>query len=161
MIASGSIVTLILPPLCFLHYSSLYVPVSPSSFRCQLFDFHAPTGKDGTHPRLFEWVRDYFRKDTDFKSPLYLQHQGLYSRLSLGETSKYLCWNWWLSAEKTSNVCRWSFVDRLHPHHMLGSKVTWVTTASCCYTILGNVFLLNAGSSLLQRLEYLAGCRLL
>ena len=26
---------------------------------------------------------------------------------------------------------------------MLGSKVTWVTTASCCYTILGNVFLLN------------------
>ena len=39
------------------------------------------------------------------------------------------------------------FVDQLHPHHMLGSKVTWVTTASCCYTILGNVFLLNGGSS--------------
>ena len=46
---------------------------------------------------------------------------------------------------KTSNVCWWSFVDQLHPHHMLGPKVTWVTTAS--YTILGNVFLLNGGSS--------------
>ena len=32
---------------------------------------------------------------------------------------------------------------QLHPHHMSGSKVTWVMTASCCYTILGNVFLLN------------------
>ena len=41
---------------------------------------------------------------------------------------------------KTSNVCWWSFVDQLHLHHMLGSKVTVVTTASCCYTILGNVF---------------------
>ena len=45
------------------------------------------------------------------------------------------------------NVCWRSFVDQLHPHRMLGSKVTWVTTASCCYTILGNVFLLNGGSS--------------
>ena len=34
-------------------------------------------------------------------------------------------------------------LDQLHPHHMLGSKVTWVMTASCCYTILGNVFLLR------------------
>ena len=30
---------------------------------------------------------------------------------------------------------------------MLGLKVTWVTTANCCYTILRNVFLLNEGSS--------------
>ena len=44
---------------------------------------------------------------------------------------------------KTSNVWWRSFVDQIHPHHMLGSKVTWVTTASYCYTILGNVFLLN------------------
>ena len=49
--------------------------------------------------------------------------------------------------QKTSNVCWWSFVDQLHPYRMLGSKVTWVTTASCCYIILGNVFLLNGGSS--------------
>ena len=48
---------------------------------------------------------------------------------------------------KTSNVCWWSFVDQLHPHHMLGLKVTWGMTASCCYTVLGNVFLLNGGSS--------------
>ena len=48
---------------------------------------------------------------------------------------------------KTSNVCLWSFVDQLHPHYMLGLKVTWVMTASCCYTIPCNVFLLNGGSS--------------
>ena len=38
------------------------------------------------------------------------------------------------------------FEDQIHLYHMLGSKVTWVMTASCCYTILGNVFLLNGGS---------------
>ena len=48
---------------------------------------------------------------------------------------------------KMSNVCWWSFVDQLHPHHMLGSKVTWATTGICCFTILGNVFLSNGGSS--------------
>ena len=35
---------------------------------------------------------------------------------------------------------------------IIGLKVTWMTTASCWYTILDNVFLLNGGSS--QRLEY-------
>ena len=44
-------------------------------FRCQLIDFHGPT-KDGFHPVLFEWVRDYFKKDSEYKPPLYLQHQG-------------------------------------------------------------------------------------
>ena len=45
--------------------------------RCRLIDFHAPTSVDGTHPRLFEWVRDYFHAGTTpFKPPLYLQHQG-------------------------------------------------------------------------------------
>ena len=38
------------------------------------------------------------------------------------------------------------FVDQLHPQHMLGSKVNWVTRASCFYTILCNDFLLNGGS---------------
>ena len=48
---------------------------------------------------------------------------------------------------KTSNVCWWSFVDWLLHYNMLGSKVTWVTTASCCYTILEfeNLLLTAAG----------------
>ena len=66
-------------------------------------------------------------------------------------------------SEKMSNVCWWSFVDQLNPHHMLGSKVTWVTTAHCCYTIHGNVFLLNGGNSHQPSAKacILAGCRLL
>lgn len=46
------------------------------NYRCQLIDFHKPTGPDGTHPELFHWVSEYFQKQEDFKPPLYLQHQG-------------------------------------------------------------------------------------
>ena len=48
--------------------------------------------------------------------------------------------------QKKPNVCWWSFVDRLHPYHMLGSRITWVTPTICCYTLHGNGFLLNGGS---------------
>ncbi|XP_074650837.1 zinc finger-containing ubiquitin peptidase 1-like [Tubulanus polymorphus] len=51
--------------------------------KCQLVDFHAPTNQDGTHPRMFEWVRDYFKIASDFKPPLYLQHHG-HSRTIIG-----------------------------------------------------------------------------
>ena len=45
--------------------------------RCRLIDFHAPSGQNGTHPCLFEWVKDYFEdSNTPLKPPLYLQHQG-------------------------------------------------------------------------------------
>lgn len=44
--------------------------------RCQLVDFHKPTGPDGTHPELFLWVLRYFHNGGDFIPPLYLQHQG-------------------------------------------------------------------------------------
>ncbi|CAG9788542.1 unnamed protein product [Diatraea saccharalis] len=57
-----------------------------SSFRikCQLIDFHKPTGEDGSHPALFDWVLRYFRDDpTAYKAPLYLQHQG-HSRTIIG-----------------------------------------------------------------------------
>ncbi|XP_048478556.1 zinc finger-containing ubiquitin peptidase 1 [Plutella xylostella] len=57
-----------------------------SSFRirCQLIDFHKPTGADGSHPALFDWVLRYFTEDpTGFKAPLYLQHQG-HSRTIIG-----------------------------------------------------------------------------
>ncbi|XP_071801449.1 zinc finger-containing ubiquitin peptidase 1-like isoform X2 [Asterias amurensis] len=72
--------------------------------KCQLIDFHTPSGAGSTHPVLFEWVRDYFgRTETGTslrlrllgnnslkassiqtcKPPLYLQHQG-HSRTIIG-----------------------------------------------------------------------------
>ena len=44
--------------------------------RCKLLDFHTPSGPDGTHPKLFQWVKEYFEKPAVFRPPLYLQHQG-------------------------------------------------------------------------------------
>ncbi|XP_025833539.1 ubiquitin carboxyl-terminal hydrolase ZUFSP isoform X2 [Agrilus planipennis] len=45
--------------------------------RCQLVDFHRPTGPGGTHPELFRWVLRYFENSVggEFVAPLYLQHQ--------------------------------------------------------------------------------------
>lgn len=51
--------------------------------RCQLLDFHNPSGPQGTHPKLFQWVRDYFSQPSPVKLPLYLQHQG-HSRTIVG-----------------------------------------------------------------------------
>ncbi|XP_022917163.1 zinc finger-containing ubiquitin peptidase 1-like [Onthophagus taurus] len=53
--------------------------------RCQLIDFHRPTGPGGTHPELFAWVLNYFENclQQDFTPPLYLQHQG-HSRTIMG-----------------------------------------------------------------------------
>lgn len=52
--------------------------------RCQIIDFHKPTGPMGTHPRLFEWILHYYSTDNEggakvvctSKPPIYLQHQG-------------------------------------------------------------------------------------
>lgn len=46
--------------------------------RCDLIDFHRPTGPGGTHPELFKWVLKYFESGIggEFTAPLYLQHQG-------------------------------------------------------------------------------------
>ncbi|XP_023931543.1 zinc finger with UFM1-specific peptidase domain protein [Lingula anatina] len=63
--------------------TEIVATLSSLKVKCQLLDFHAPTGPDGTHPKLFEWVRDYFKKTADFKPPLYLQHQG-HSRTIVG-----------------------------------------------------------------------------
>ncbi|KAL1494489.1 hypothetical protein ABEB36_010081 [Hypothenemus hampei] len=53
--------------------------------RCQLIDFHRPTGPSGTHPELFKWVLNYFEDSVagEFTPPLYLQHQG-HSRTIMG-----------------------------------------------------------------------------
>lgn len=56
-----------------------------SSFRikCILIDCHTATGPNGTHPEMFQWVKEYFTKDEDFLSPIYLQHHG-HSRTIIG-----------------------------------------------------------------------------
>lgn len=53
--------------------------------RCQLVDFHRPTGAGGTHPELFAWVLKYLENSVggEFTPPLYLQHQG-HSRTIMG-----------------------------------------------------------------------------
>ncbi|XP_063829191.1 zinc finger-containing ubiquitin peptidase 1-like [Ostrinia nubilalis] len=58
--------------------------LSSLRIRCQLIDFHKPTGADGSHPALFDWVLRYFQEEPSaFKAPLYLQHQG-HSRTIIG-----------------------------------------------------------------------------
>lgn len=52
----------------------------------RIIDFHKPTGPADTHPRLFEWVKQYFLSGGSTRlpprlirtslPPLYLQHQG-------------------------------------------------------------------------------------
>lgn len=52
----------------------------------ELIDFHMPSARDGAHPRLFQWVLNYFREralNKKFAPPLYLQHQG-HSRTIVG-----------------------------------------------------------------------------
>ncbi|XP_032072616.1 zinc finger-containing ubiquitin peptidase 1 [Thamnophis elegans] len=69
--------------------------------KCQIIDFHQPTGSSGTHPRLFEWVLNYYSSGKDnngkvmstSKPPIYLQHQG-HSRTVVGieeRKNKSLC----------------------------------------------------------------------
>ena len=54
----------------------------------RVLDFHQPTGPGDTHPRLFDWVKQYFSQTATrgarlpprvvqtTQPPLYLQHQG-------------------------------------------------------------------------------------
>ncbi|XP_007908528.1 zinc finger-containing ubiquitin peptidase 1 isoform X1 [Callorhinchus milii] len=63
--------------------------------KCRIIDFHRPTGPGGTHPQLFEWIKQYFSSGRDTgltlhprviwtnKTPIYLQHQG-HSRTIVG-----------------------------------------------------------------------------
>lgn len=57
--------------------------LSSLRIKCQLVDFHKPTGPEGSHPELFLWVLRYFQNGGDFIPPLYLQHQG-HSRTVMG-----------------------------------------------------------------------------
>ncbi|XP_059086818.1 zinc finger-containing ubiquitin peptidase 1-like [Tigriopus californicus] len=52
--------------------------------KTELADFHKPSAQDGSHPMLYNWVVDYFRRRSGkFTPPLYFQHQG-HSRTIVG-----------------------------------------------------------------------------
>lgn len=59
--------------------------LSSLKLKCRMVDVRSPSGQQQTHPKMFQWIRDYFkRKDRhEFRSPLYLQHQG-HSRTVIG-----------------------------------------------------------------------------
>lgn len=63
--------------------TEIVATLSSLRIKCQLLDFHAPSGPDNTHPTMLNWVRDYFKNSTGFTPPLYLQHQG-HSRTIIG-----------------------------------------------------------------------------
>ncbi|XP_068018377.1 zinc finger-containing ubiquitin peptidase 1 isoform X1 [Melanerpes formicivorus] len=79
----------------------IYSLLSSLRIKCQIVDFHKPTGPGGTHPRLLEWVLRYYSADSEggakvvctSKPPIYLQHQG-HSRTVIGieeKKNKTLC----------------------------------------------------------------------
>ncbi|XP_064912794.1 zinc finger-containing ubiquitin peptidase 1 [Columba livia] len=79
----------------------IYSLLTSLRIKCQIIDFHKPTGAMGTHPRLFEWVLQYYSTDNEggakvvctSKPPIYLQHQG-HSRTVIGieeKKNKTLC----------------------------------------------------------------------
>ncbi|KAK6171236.1 hypothetical protein SNE40_019468 [Patella caerulea] len=63
--------------------TEIVATLSSLKIKCRLVDFLGPSGPDGTHPKLFQWVKDYFQSACEFKAPLYLQHQG-HSRTIIG-----------------------------------------------------------------------------
>ncbi|XP_068258673.1 zinc finger-containing ubiquitin peptidase 1 isoform X1 [Nyctibius grandis] len=79
----------------------IYSLLTSLRIKCQIIDFHKPTGPMGTHPRLFEWVLRYYSTENEggakvmctSKPPIYLQHQG-HSRTVVGveeKKNKTLC----------------------------------------------------------------------
>uniref|UniRef100_UPI00358E1950 zinc finger-containing ubiquitin peptidase 1 isoform X2 n=1 Tax=Myxine glutinosa TaxID=7769 RepID=UPI00358E1950 len=71
--------------------TEIYSFLSAQGVSCRLVDFHRPSGSAGTHPRLLQWVLNYFCSNTispagqvlcqTRRPPLYLQHQGLSHRI--------------------------------------------------------------------------------
>ncbi|XP_065590634.1 zinc finger-containing ubiquitin peptidase 1 isoform X4 [Cyrtonyx montezumae] len=79
----------------------IYSLLTSLRIKCQIIDFHKPTGPMGTHPRLFEWILRYYSTDSEgaakvvctSRPPIYLQHQG-HSRTIVGieeKKNKTLC----------------------------------------------------------------------
>ncbi|XP_016131167.1 zinc finger with UFM1-specific peptidase domain protein-like isoform X2 [Sinocyclocheilus grahami] len=79
--------------------TEIYAVLTSLSVKAQIMDFHKPTGPGDTHPRLFEWVKQYFSHSASRGArlppkivqttlpPIYLQHQG-HSRSIVGVEEK-------------------------------------------------------------------------
>lgn len=79
--------------------TEIYAVLTSLSVKARIVDFHKPTGPRETHPRLFEWVKQYFTHSTSRGArlppkvvqttlpPVYLQHQG-HSRSIIGVEEK-------------------------------------------------------------------------
>ncbi|XP_062843799.1 zinc finger-containing ubiquitin peptidase 1 isoform X2 [Trichomycterus rosablanca] len=79
--------------------TEIYAVLTSLRLRGRIMDFHQPTGPSDTHPRLFEWVKNYFcapysggprtppRVVRTNLPPIYLQHQG-HSRTIVGVEEK-------------------------------------------------------------------------
>ncbi|XP_056290302.1 zinc finger-containing ubiquitin peptidase 1 [Pseudoliparis swirei] len=78
--------------------TEIYSLLTSLGIGARIIDFHKPTGPGDTHPRLFEWVKQYFlsggggsrlppRLVRTGLPPLYLQHQG-HSRSIVGLEQK-------------------------------------------------------------------------
>ncbi|XP_034170762.2 zinc finger-containing ubiquitin peptidase 1 isoform X1 [Pangasianodon hypophthalmus] len=75
--------------------TEIYAVLTSLQLRARIVDFHQPTGPGGTHPRLFQWVKNYFSLPSSTGArvpprvvktnlpPIYLQHQG-HSRSIVG-----------------------------------------------------------------------------
>ncbi|KAL1770303.1 zinc finger protein with UFM1-specific peptidase domain protein [Sigmodon hispidus] len=69
----------------------IYTLLTSLRVKCRIIDFHKATGPSGTHPRLFEWILNYYSSEREgntkvvctSKPPVYLQHQG-HSRTIVG-----------------------------------------------------------------------------
>uniref|UniRef100_A0A673LWA9 Zinc finger-containing ubiquitin peptidase 1 n=1 Tax=Sinocyclocheilus rhinocerous TaxID=307959 RepID=A0A673LWA9_9TELE len=79
--------------------TEIYAVLTSFSVKARIVDFHKPTGPGDTHPRLFEWVKQYFshsasrvarltpKVEQTTLPPVYLQHQG-HSRSIVGVEQK-------------------------------------------------------------------------
>lgn len=73
----------------------IYTLLTSLRVKCRIIDFHKSTGPSGTHPRLFEWILNYYSSAREgnpkvvctSKPPVYLQHQG-HSRTIVGIEEK-------------------------------------------------------------------------
>ncbi|XP_043116446.1 zinc finger-containing ubiquitin peptidase 1 isoform X2 [Puntigrus tetrazona] len=79
--------------------TEIYAVLTSLSVKARIVDFHKPTGPGETHPKLFEWVKQYFSHSASRGArlppkiiqttlpPIYLQHQG-HSRSIVGMEQK-------------------------------------------------------------------------
>ncbi|OAV89498.1 hypothetical protein PTTG_08691, partial [Puccinia triticina 1-1 BBBD Race 1] len=75
--------------------TEVYVALCRLGLRCQIVDFPSPSGPNGQHTKLMQWIENYFRSasnpadkgpsaiTTTTRFPLYFQHDG-HSRTIIG-----------------------------------------------------------------------------